>query len=309
MFICGSNYVGGALACAVTPSGPNRINYVALQNGRYDDWFITRDTKSEITGECPKQWNLKTILYALFDGNTNAGNMDWNLKNISHLLLKKRRSGAFTWQTLTVKEVHTIEDFEINYPDYYAASGETVEYAIVPVSGGVEGTYAISEITPRFNRLFLIEGDTVWSTGITDGFCDTTRNISSSTVTLLNSKYPVFVRNSAASYDTGTCTGAFVPFSDEPNCVLAYDRAHDYQRIDYQHKFMDFLSDGLPKVLKLPDGRMWLIQVTSSPTDSANTAYNNRYVSFPWVEVGDVNSSEDLYYLGLSDVPEEWWNG
>lgn len=206
-----------------------------------------------------------------------------------------------------VKDIHSIDDFEINYPDYFVASGETVEHAIVPVLYGSEGNYATAVTTPKFDKMFLIEGGTVWGTDITDGFCDTTRNIPSSTVELLNSKYPIFVRNTIANYDTGTCKGAFVPLVNEESCELAYSEQYDYQRIRYQREFMDFICDGIPKILKLPDGRMWIVQVTPNPTDTANTVYNNREISWSWVEVGDVNSEEDLYYLGLSDVGEEWW--
>lgn len=71
---------------------------------------------------------------------------------------------------------------------------------------------------------------------------------------------------------------------------------------------MDFLCDSVPKILKLPDGRKWLIQVTPNPTDTAEENYNNRYINFTWVEIGDMDSEEDLYYLGLSDVSPEWWN-
>ena len=53
---------------------------------------------------------------------------------------------------------------------------------------------------------------------------------------------------------------------------------------------------------------MLIIQVTPNPTDSANQVYNNRDISWSWVEIGDVNSEEDLYYLGMSDVSAEWWN-
>lgn len=309
MFICGSNFVGGALACAITPTAINNINYVELKNGMYDDLYITTKTDFEITSECPTKWDYYTVLYAPFNGNTHAGNVDWNLETISHLLLKKRNEGDFLWQTLLVKDVNDIEDFKINHSDYLATSGAIVEYAIVPVSNGVEGSYAISEKIPfQFDKIFVISEDTVWGTIISDCFCDTTRNVPSTTVTLLNNKYPIFVRNTIANYDTGTCTGAFVPLVDGKECEFAYDRKYDYKRISYQRDFMDFISNGIPKILKLPDGRIWIIQVTANPTDTANWSYNNRYISFPWVEIGDVNSEADLYYLGLSDVTEEWWN-
>ena len=305
MFLCGSNFVGGHLACAITPTGINNINYVELSNGVYDDLFISKSVDLENVNT---DWDFDTVLYAQFNNSTNAGNVDWNLETVSHIVLKSRRKGDFKWITLNIKEINTLDDFEINYPDYLIASGEEKEYAIVPVLYGVEGNYAVSSITPKFSKMFIIEGDIVWGTEITDGFCDTTRNIPSSTVELLNNKYPIFVRNTIANYDTGSCTGSFVPFVDENTCELAYDSEHDYQRIKYQKEFMDFISDGIPKILKLPDGRMWIIQVTPNPTDNVDQSYNNRRITFSWVEIGDINSEEDLYYLGLSNVSPEWWN-
>ena len=172
---------------------------------------------------------------------------------------------------------------------------------------GCEGTYAVTKVTSRFHKMFLVEGGTVWGTEITDGFCDTTRNTPSSVVELLHSRYPIFIRNTVANYDTGSCKGSFVPL-DETSCEFAYDSEQDYTRIKYQREFMDYICDSIPKILKLPDGRLWLVQITPNPSDAANQQYNDREISWSWVEVGDVNSEEDLYYLGFSNVEPEWWN-
>lgn len=307
MFVCGSNFVGGVLTSDLTSTDLKNINYVELKNGIYDDLYITKATDFTLGSECPKEWDFDTILWAKFDHTVNAGNIDWNLENTSHIILKSRTEGNFHWKTIAVKEVHSSKDFVINYPDYFVASGQPVEYAIVPVQNGSEGAYASTQVASRFNKMFLIEGNTVWGTEITDGFCDTTRNIPSSTVELLNSKYPVFVRNTVANYDTGNCKGSFVPL-DETSCEFAYDSERDYERIRYQREFMDYICDSIPKILKLPDGRLWLVQVTPNPADTANQEYNDREISWSWVEVGDVNSEEDLYYLGFSNVESEWWN-
>ncbi len=307
MFLCGSNFVGDGLAYAPTPTGVENINYVELKNGIYDDLYITKATDFELTGAFPKEWDFDTILWAKFNDTTNAGNVDWDLDNTSHIILKSRTEGNFRWKTIAVKEIRTLADFVINCPDYLVASGQSVEYAIVPVLFGLEGNYATTTACSKFSKLFLVEGNVVWGTEITDGHCDTTRNIPSSTVELLNGRYPIFVRNSLANYDTGTCQGSFVPLAEGDGCEPAYDERYDYPRVKYQREFMDFICDGIPKILKLPDGRLWLIQVTPNPSDSADNAYNDRAMSWSWVEVGSVDSEEDLYYLGLSQVESEWW--
>lgn len=308
MFICGSNFVGGALACALTPTGIENINYVELKNGIYDDLYITKAIDFELSHQCPQEWDFDTVLWAKFNNTTDAGNVDWNLETTSHIILKSRTEGNFEWKTIAVKEVNSTDDFVINYPDYFVASGQPVEYAIVPVLYGQEGIYASTSVTSKFDKMFLIEGNTVWGTEITDGYCDTTRNIPSSNVELLHRKYPIFVRNTIANYDTGNCKGAFVPLIEEEGCELAYDEQYDYQRIKYQRDFMDYICDSIPKILKLPDGRLWLIQVTPNPTDTANQAYNDREISWSWIEIGSVDSEEDLYYLGFSNVGQEWWS-
>lgn len=307
MFFCETNFVGGALACALTPTSTRNIDYIELKKGTYDDLYITKASDFTITNVFPEEWDFDTILWSKFNGNANAGNVDWNLDNVSHLILKSRTEGNFKWKTLVTKEVASTEDFTINYPDYLIASGQTVEYAVVPVSYGLEGNYATVKVTSRFDKMFLIEGDVVWGTEMTDGFCDTTRKIPSSVVELLHHKYPIFVRNTIANYDTGTCKGSFVPLEEE-SCQFSYDREKDYQRVRYQKDFMDFVSDGIPKILKMPDGRLWLIQVTPDPADTANQQYNDRQITWSWVEVGDVNSEEDLYYLGFSTIEPEWWD-
>lgn len=307
MLFCGSSFVGGELACALTPTGIENINYVELKNGIYDDLYITKNVDSKLNGEFPAEWDFDTILWAKFNNTTNAGNVDWNLETTSHIILKSRTEGNFRWKTIVVKETNCIEDFVINYPDYFVASRQPVEYAIVPVLQGMEGDYATTSITSKFSKMFLIEGNMVWGTEITDAFCDTNRNIPSSNVVLLNRRYPIFIKNTIANYDTGNCKGSFVPL-DEETCEFAYDSEQDYWRIKYQREFMDYISDGIPKILKLPDGRLWLIQVTPNPSDTANQTYNDREHTWSWVEIGNVNSEFDLYYLGFSDVTEEWWD-
>lgn len=307
MFICGNNFVGGELACALTPTGVENIDYVELKNGIYDDLYITKATDFELSPDYQMRWDFDTILWAKFNNTTDAGNIDWNLETTSHIILKSRTEGNFQWKTIAVKEVNSLEDFVINYPDYFIASGQPVEYAVTNVMYGCEGTYAITKVTSKFRKMFLIEGDTVWGTEITDGYCNTTRNIPSSNIELLHRRYPIFVRNTIANYDTGNCKGSFVPL-DEDTCEFAYDSKQDYWRIKYQREFMDFICDSIPKILKLPDGRLWLIHVTPNPTDTANQSYNDREHSWSWVEIGSVNSEEDLYYLGFSEVTEEWWN-
>ena len=64
MFICGSNFVGGGLACALTPAGVENINYVEIKNGIYDDLYITKSTEIEPSIDGPAEWDFDTVLWA-----------------------------------------------------------------------------------------------------------------------------------------------------------------------------------------------------------------------------------------------------
>lgn len=308
MFICGNSLIGGSNACCLSPTGVSDITYVELSNGLYDTLYITKDTNLDADNQYPTDWDFDTILYAKFNGNTSAGNISWSAETVTSVLLKCRQTDSYQWKTLYVKDVSSAtstSDYNIDFNDYLA-NGET-EYAVVPVYYGTEGDYSSAIVDAKYNKLFLIENGIVYCTEITDGFCDTERNIDTATQNLLNFKYPMFTRNSLANYDSGTCSGNFVTVDDIDNCTLQLDSKYDRKRIKYQKEVMDFITDGKPKILKLPDGRMWIIRVLGNPTDSAEDTYNNRYISFNWVEVADAKSEEDMYYLGFSDVSEEWW--
>lgn len=179
------------------------------------------------------------------------------------------------------------------------------DYAVVPVFHGIEGAYSITSVHSILAGVFLVEKDRIWGTDITDGYCDTTRNIPGSFVETIHNKYPTAVFTTIANYDTGKFNGTFVQFIEDE---CQYDFENDYSRTRYQKEVMDFLADRNPKILKHFDGRMWLIQVNPNPSDNAEDIYNDRQISFDWTEIGDYDNEEDLYNMNLIDITEEWWN-
>lgn len=246
-------------------------------------------------------WNWDTVLYSSFNGTTEAGNVDFTLENTTDLIIKRRKQDEFVWKTIWVQSISELKDFDIKGVDTTARSATTYEYAAVAVRDGIEGTYNKMTVDSEFDKIYLVEGDQMYGTSITDGFCDTTRNFPSSITPLLNNKYPIYIRNSSANYDSGSLSLGFV---DTETCPYNFE---DKNRTPYQKKLMDFLCDAKPKLLKLPDGRMWLIIVTGNPTDNAENHYSNRKINFEWTEIGDCESEKDLYYANLIDVTEEWW--
>lgn len=301
MMFLGTTFFSGNLSIPVTATDVNNITYVELDNGMFDDLYITKETTSDPSDGIVSTWDFDTMLNADFDEDTSAGNVNFTVETVSQLVVRRRELNTFDWTTVCIQEINNVDDFNFDGIDRLARGGTTYQYAVIPYLNRAAGSYNTHTVTSEFDRIILTEKDTSWSMFMTDGFCDTTRNIVGNHNELLNRKYPIFYSNSIANYDTGSCTGTFVEL-DEETCTFNYDTMYKYQ-----HDLMDYITDGKPKVLKHFDGRIWLIQVTPSPTDSAQDVYNNRSITFDWVEIGDYKNDEDLYNAGLTDIPEEWW--
>ncbi len=311
MMFLGSFLCGDVMSVPCTPTNIDNINYVEIGNGEFDDLYITKDTSAELTEKPPQNWDFNTILYAKFDGNTLAGNVDWSLDTVSTLLIKRRKADEFQWITLSVKPVSTIDDFNIKFKDVTGTDSVQYQYAAVPILNGIEGNYSYTDVTCKNRFLVIADEDEIWSTIVTDGFCDAVSNVPSSTVVTMNDRYPTVVRNTSANYETVTVTANFVPttIDEETGCVhLDVDNSTHDVYAKYLKQFKEFLNNGKTKLLKNIDGRAWLCYVTTPPTDSADGNYLNRKLTFGITELGDINDEEDLYDAGLITAGEEWWN-
>ena len=155
------NHILGASPDTIplTPTHLANLTYIKLSNGLYDCLYITRETDSEPSMDCPREWDFDTIFHADFNNSTNAGNVDWNLQSVSHLLVKRRDTSKFQWTTIAVKEIHTLKDFSdgIKGNDYTNASHAEYQYAVVPVLHGTEGLYNTIFVDSQFRDIFLVE--------------------------------------------------------------------------------------------------------------------------------------------------------
>ena len=118
---------------------------------------------------------------------------------------------------------------------------------------------------------------------------------------LLNNIYPTVYTNSDTNYTSGSTSGCFLKF-DFDTCTIDTSGG-----IKYRKDVMQWLCNNKAKILKLNDGRIYLIKITGKPTDISEGHEDLRRISFEWVEIGDVNSEKDLYLNNLSDVSAEWW--
>lgn len=307
MFFLGDFFSASIMSVACTPTNVDNITRVELSNGWYDDLRITKNTKEKLSEKINQEWDFDTILHAKFDGNTSAGNVNWNLDIVSYLLIKRKMVNEFKWMTIKVQKTESIKDFNMKDIDLTATPGNEYQYAAVPIINGVEGFYSICSVDVKCDGIAILDRDEVWYTNITDNYLDNTSVVPCSVVDTMYDIYPTVVSNSDANYEQITVNAQFIP-TDEEGCELLLDNPVNV--INYNKRAKMFLRNKNVKLLKSGEGQNWLVYVTTPPSDTAVDDYTNRKLSFTCTEVGSVNSEEDLWEAGLihESVTEEWWN-
>lgn len=289
----------------------NDIYKVRIQNGIFDTLHISTDVTTPIIGIPPTEWDYNTVLFAKFEDTTKAGNLLVDIDAITNIVVKRKKASDFQWITVkTVDIPHDIPKSEIlkrinlEGVDKTATIGYDYEYAAVPILNGIESIYSVAQEMCNSNGIIICDSEEVWMTQITDNALDTTANIPNSVVETLWDKYPTVIRNTRANYETIEITASFVPGME--NCDTDWD--DETVVMEYNRKAYDFLRKDTPKVLKATDGRIWLVYVTSGPSDQGDLDTGLRKLTFTCTEIGSMESEEDLYNAGLIEATAEWWN-
>ena len=303
MLFFGTTFIGGDYTALPTPTNAENLTYLTLYGGKYSDLYGTQNTDLEQSIDIPNEWDWDTVMRADFSTETTvAGNVDWLAESVSAVAVKRRIQGTFKWYTIASYPIETEEDFIFSGIDKFNQSKVTYEYALVPYDNDNNpGVYGVETVDSEFNDIFIVGNESTYKTFHCSGNVDTTRNISGNYNVPLNSRYPVFFHSGLMNYDSGSIDGKFYEMDDY--CQIVEDEGYFYKK-----GLMDFITDGNPKVLKHSDGRIWLMQVIPNPTDSADVTYEYRNIVFNWIEVGEQDSNEDMYWANLNDVEEIYWN-
>ena len=115
------------------PSAVSNIIDTKLTNGIFDHLNLTKNTNIVPSTNIPQIWDYDTILNADFDGNLNAGNIDFLISQITSIKIKRRVKGTFDWIVLTQIPINSIEDLTFVFTDRLNANETEYEYAFVPM--------------------------------------------------------------------------------------------------------------------------------------------------------------------------------
>lgn len=302
MLFLGTTFFAGRYTLDPTPAlkSSQPITQIAIQNGTFDQLFVSKNPDLTVENGYD-DWNYDTVLNANYDSNLDAGNSGFSLRNTDVMLVKCREKGTMEWKTIYAKDINTIEDFHMYEIYKYAPSNFDGEWMLVSTCNGIENSYVIKECMSKFDGMYIVDKDNMYGTIFDLEYMDTTSNINSSVLETLNNQYASVINHSNVNYESSTAIGTFLKFNQE-TCQVDLSLG-----MKYREEFKRWLTNRKPKILKFPDGRIWLICVIGKPVDAAKGHVDLRQISFDWVEVGNVNDMKALYNSGLSNVGREWW--
>ena len=300
----GYNFFSDGDALNNAPSSVPNINTITLSNAIYDHFNVTTNTNTPVTTTIPTEWDYDTVLNADFNGNLDAGNVDFLIEQISAIKIKRRVQGDFNWFTLATIPVNTVEDLNFVFNDLLNQYGVQYEYAFVPIMGSLEnpaeGNYIINSILSQFNGVFIGDAENIYKFFYEVEYNSNARNQQVGVFQVLGKQYPVLVANGALSYESGSVTATIL--NDDFAQTGIIDRTAITQQKD---AIKDFLTDKKAKILKDWNGNIWLCIVNSN----INVTYKSNYgmgipsIQFNWTEIGDASNQQDLYNNGiLSEV-------
>ena len=217
--------------------------------------------------------------------------MKYDPKNQYDMLrIKRRIVGTYKWTTLFEKNIkgETDDVTAVFYDKYARGRGAKYQYSVVPVVDDIEQEGVSTEVESSFGGAYLVDKDTTYYIGLDAKVSSVERIQNSSVETTLSSEYPIVFYGSKTNYYSGNFSGT----------IIKYDRSNDYfdfdASVDYREQYINWLTNQKPKVLKMWDGRIWLINVTDNISYSDDDHPDKVEISFNFVETGDTTNTNNL---------------
>ena len=234
------------------PGNIDNITNTTITNAIFDHFNVTQNTSTEVSTTIPTQWDYDTIMDASFDGNLNAGNVDFLIEEISAIKIKRRVQGTFTWMTLNTFPINSVEDLTFVFNDLLNAYGVEYDYAFVPIfgsdtseGGSVEGNYIINSIFSQFNGVFIGDAETIYKFLYDVEYGTNARNQQIGTFQPLGNQYPVIIANGLLSYESGTVSATIL--NDDYESTRIIDPPAIVQK---KTIIKDYLTNKKAKLLK-----------------------------------------------------------
>ena len=296
----GYNFFADQNALNQAPANVDAITSTQISNAIFDHFNVTQNTSTLVSTTIPTAWDYDTIMDAGFNGDINAGNVDFLVEEISAIKIKRRIQGTFDWITLNTIPINSIDDLTFAFNDLLNADYVTYDYALVPIMEDVEGDYIINSILSQFNGVFIGDYSTIYKFFYDVQYGTNARNQQIGTFQPLGNQYPIVIANGLLSYESGTVSATILNDDFEDTGAIDPPAIVEKKTI-----IKDFLTNKKPKILKDWNSNVWLCIVVDSPqvTYKAGSGMAIPQVQFNWVQIGDANNQADLYNNGILPTP------
>ena len=296
--VLGFNFLFDSYALNPRPTNLNTLTSASVYNGIFDEINISSEVdETTIDTTIPTSIGAYDVLLCNFNGNIEGGSFD--SFDFDLIRIKRRIYGTFNWVTLYEIEVNERSDIYFTKYDRYAKNNTVYEYAFVPVTGGSEGDYTIVSVYSSFYKVYLCDDDHMYALDAGVEFGDITKSNKTSVFEPIMGKYPIVISNAELKYKTGMLSGTVITPSEDETKIWNLN-----ENIKLQNEILDFLINKKAKIYKDWMGNSYLIFVVEDVSLIPNNTLSGRLadISFKFVEIGDVESQEDLYENGLIDV-------
>ena len=275
-------------------------NDVTVYSEIYDNLDITKDVTKTISSTMP-EWDYNTELDCNFNNNINGGNTNMLLSQLTAIKIKRRLYGTYDWLTIYEKDINTIDDLLITTQDPYIPVGQKFQWALVPVlTGGIEGNYAIQDLTTQFNGVFISnKKDNIYKLYDSVVYGTGTQNIRLGQLQPIGTKYPILIQNGAVNNYSNTITANLYGYNFETTRTI--DRADVIQQAN---DLSNLLIKGNSFCITDWNGNIWIAKINAAPTFVYNSAYGNGIITITlsFVEQGKYDNQSDMKNNGLINI-------
>lgn len=247
-----------------------------------------------------KDWSLDTDLYAMFNGDLEAGPLSFLGNEVDSVIVRRTSNRkAFTqWEDVVlIEDVQDVVDegFNFKFNDKCVESGILYRYGLQPISKGKRGSlYKGANTHVVYEDIFLVgEDGKQLKIRFNPVVSSVKTNVRESRVETLGSQYPYITRNGNVRYKEFPLSGTITHFMDTTeefaprgdlfiedefatiegyhNNSMLYEAMYrenglnsynnDILEREFRDKVVNFLQDGKPKLFKSPTEGCMIVRI------------------------------------------------
>lgn len=262
-----------------------KIDEIQINQGVYDEIYLSLNGDVKQTNERPTYWDIKDIIDAKFQDNLEAGTITGGGYAVTKIQIYRRRIDTQGEWVLIGESSYELDYNLYSFVDRFAENGATYEYAIAPMSSDILGDITISNrIKVDYDGIYISDLDHNYQLEYDVEFQEIKSNTNHSVLQPINSRYPI-VTFSATNYKTGSAT--FLPMSDDLARSGGSDVDANKERAT-RDSVVEFLNSPHAKIIRQDNGSSMIVVTHDvSETPMTGNLINISNVSFGFTEIGD----------------------